>query len=191
MTGYETEYSDWTPSTDDAGHTFMLELEELDYVNESTYREQITFNGYVNDAGYVFVNYTDALDETIGTNISIYEYNTTTGNGTLLYWDNRTGNNDFTFNVLGSNISNCFEVTLYLDHVSFGNVTDSFFVCGSDRPYINITNRTWLDDLFDTNYGDNPWNIDFPQFHYRMGIDRCNHPVNVYCTWCTCSVVHT
>lgn len=159
-TGYITKYENFIPDPDYSGiyypKTFMIYYEGGEYENETTYNVIMTFEGYVNVTGYVFVNYTDILNETISTNICIYEHNTTTGNVTVLVWDNRTGASNFTFNHSGD-VYNCFEVVMTLAHETFENITDLFIVCGWERPYISITNKTWFDNLFDTIFGENPF----------------------------------
>lgn len=170
-TGYVPRTDDWIPSDVIFTRTFRLKLEEEEYENETTYNEAVTFEGYVDSSGYVHVNYTDSLNETTSTNICIYEHNTTTGNATVFYWDNRTNENDFTFNVLG-NTSNCYEAVLSLVHTTFGTVTDSFIICGDERPYINISDQTWADALFEANYGTNPfgWSNFFGFFILLAGV---------------------
>lgn len=170
-TGYQTATPDYIPDDVIFTKTFRLLLDEIEFENETTYNEAVTFEGYVGSSGYVYVNYTDSLNETTSTNICIYEHDTTTGNATVFYWDNRTNENDFTFDVLG-NTSNCYEVVLSLVHTTFGTVTDSFIICGDERPYINISDQTWADALFEANYGTNPfgWSNFFGFFILLAGV---------------------
>ena len=119
-TGYKQEIADYIPSTEIFTHTFMLEYENTTLPPSHVYAEEITFEGYIDrTAGVLYLNFTDRLEETITTEINIWEINET-GTRTLFTTDTRYADQDFQLAVPGINNSNIYEVILTHNHTSFG-----------------------------------------------------------------------
>lgn len=161
--GLERKTANFRPSDLIFTRTFKMYYIPPEYSNETSFGNAVTFNGYVNNSGIVFVNYSDNTLGTISARICVYV--STSSNydqGFLIACKTFTGNNDFQFNtsiygVQGLSSEDCFEVLLYLEHEIFGNVTDQFITCGEDKPYRDLTNKTRFDNLFELNYGSNPF----------------------------------
>lgn len=157
--GYETELTKWIPDPDFYGiyypKIFRMELSEHDYENETTYTTQVTFEGHIYTNNTMVVNYTDAMAATVSTNICIYEINTSTNATTVLMWDNRSGASSFSFSLL-INRANCYEVALTLNHGTFGNITDTLFLCGPGRPHQQQRNQGDDENLFTSVLRNNP-----------------------------------
>jgi len=163
--GYVTERFIFNPIpivyVEDRYFTFQLSFTEEDYDNETIYDEIITFNGYISGTT-LYINYTDTSSLTINTAINVYEYNTSnTSVVKFCSQDSRTGIHSFQISKT-INSSNCYEVTLDLNHTTFGYIHGSFIVCGRTT----LTSKTTFDNLFDINFGYNPfgWSNTFGLF---------------------------
>ena len=100
----------WIPTALLYTKTFMLEFEDPPISSDKVYNEEITFNGYINrTTSVLYVNYSDNLNETIDTQIYIYEYNYSTQTETLFHSDSRTGENSFQ---ISESINNSNKITL-------------------------------------------------------------------------------
>jgi len=148
LTGYETEYSDWTPSTSDTGHVFQLEYLEVE-VQEPD--DMPTFNGTRTNT-----TLTLTFDNRAGTitnmQFYVYEINISTGNETLFY-SNTTATGDFTVVVSSLTRNNSYRVVLYYNHSLFGFQKMTLFFQGVYTP---LTTPTEVNTLFQANYGTNP-----------------------------------
>jgi len=71
----------------------------------------------------IFVNYTDAMNQTINATISIYLVNGTTGNLILIGTQMYIGNNTFNYVLLGTNTSCDYKVYLFFNHSVYGSQT--------------------------------------------------------------------
>jgi len=161
LTGYETEYSDWTPSTSETGHVFQLVREEVP-INASDWRDSILFNGYV-DGGIVYVNYTDSLTETINVTIQIQYFS----NNTYItaYWYNSTSSS-FQHNQ-AINTSYHWRILLYCNHTTFGYIVASFHIEPRNQ---SLATADRLEAMFTTIFGENNlgW-INFIAFFVLIG----------------------
>jgi len=153
--GYQTTISDYIPSRLIFTQEFRLLLGSTEYYNETTINEIITFEGDVDAAGLIYVNYTDILSQTLTTNICIWELNTTTGNRTVVDWDNRSADSSFQY-INTVDTTNCYEIGLWMTHTLFGYYNTTFFICGPDRRNVTLSNQTWVEALFEANYGTSP-----------------------------------
>jgi len=162
---YNTEVFDFFPIpityVEDRYFTFQLDFTETGYQNETMYDETITFNGYISGTT-LYINYSDTSSLTTNTAVNIYEYNSS--NATVVLFcteDSRTG--DHSFQITKTITSgNCYEVTLNLNHTTFGYTHSSFIVCSRTT----LTTKTDFDTLFDINFGYNPfgWSNTFGLF---------------------------
>jgi hypothetical protein len=152
-TGYETEYADYIPSDEIFTHTFRMDFDDDEPTEPYVEGEEITFNGYTSGTT-LYVNYTDALDETLNSSIYIYEVNYSTLTTTL--YDSNTETTSNNYQITSTiNISNSYVVYLHLNHTTFGYVFYSLFFEAINET--TFTNQTFFDDLFDLNYGANPF----------------------------------
>ena len=146
---------------EDRYHTFRIDHSEIDYEEPHVYSEEITFNGFLDHiANELCVNFTDATGNTTDTAIYIYEYNYTTFNATLIHTDIRTGDNDFQI-CTSVNSSNMHYAILFHNHSDFNYVKQTLYFEGyntsdADVDY-PITTQEVRDNLFDLNYGTNPF----------------------------------
>ena len=174
--GYDSvSGQDWTPVyieySDDRYKTFQLEFTEQDYDNATSYSYCIIFNGYIS-GGTAFVNYTDSCTNTIDTAFYVYEFNHSTNTSSLYSsWSNSSVNDmvvSFTVNT-----SNSYTVVLFLNHSSFGFVSNSFILGGHPWGYNKdvLTSKTEFNNVFDI-LGDNPfgWANVFGIFMLLVGL---------------------
>jgi len=150
-TGYETEYADYTPTSNVRTKTYQLSLESIDIIDEYSFDEEISLTASMNSSGYINISYTDSLSNTTTLNLTLYENNTDTG----VYWYNTTSNS-FTTNTSALSINVSYQLYAVLDHVNFGNVTLFIYIPGYDMDYRDITNASRFDELFEI-LGSNPF----------------------------------
>jgi len=118
--GYKSQYADWIPDTEIFTHTFMMEYEDVIPPPAYVYAEEVTFEGYVDRVTRIlYLNFTDNLDQTIGTTIHIWEINET-GFKVLFHTDIRLGDNSFQLTVPMINESNTYQVVLTHNGTIFG-----------------------------------------------------------------------
>ena len=149
--------NDWIPKyiefTDDRYKTFQLEFEDIEPYPPAVYGEEITFTATRTDGCILYVNYTDALGETIDTQIYVYEYNLTNTEWVLIHTNTTTGESDFGFTVT-VNCTDNYRITLHHNHTTFGYQTQTLFV---DAERDTVTDQATGDNLFTLNYGWNPF----------------------------------
>jgi len=149
--------NDWIPKyiefTDDRYKTFQLEFEDIEPYPPAVYDEEITFTAIRTDGCILYVNYTDALGETIDTQIYVYEYNLTNTEWVLIHTNTTTGIDDFGFTIT-VNCTDNYRITLHHNHTTFGYQTQTLFV---DAEIDTVTTQARGDDLFTLNYGWNPF----------------------------------
>jgi len=170
--GYINKTDNWItdPENYGLGNPLIIQIAlEIPVLPEITYNEAVTFNGYMDAAGIIYVNYTDSTNQTISTSIRVYALIT----NTTIYWDNRTSDSDFSFWVAGGNTSLIYRVELELHHTTFGvhSPTDFFDVGGFLR---NLTSAAFFNALFVANYGTSPggfgWSNLFGFFVLVVGV---------------------
>jgi len=152
-TGYQDEIINFIPNHNTLSYEFLMNFKEVDYSNETSYYTAITFNGFIED-GTLYVNYTDSLSLTDNTMIRVFMVNSSDNTSTLVGTDIRTYVNSFQYSLSGCNTSNSYRVVLYLNHSTFGYVIDFFIITPDDR---GITSEDRFNDLFEWNYGTNPF----------------------------------
>ena len=142
----------WTPTSSEYAKTFMLEFEEDEYLPGESELEEIIFNGYIS-GNILYINYSDNMNETINTQIYIYETNHSTTNTVLFDSNSKTGYNSFqvSFNI---NTSNTYTVILHYNHTTFGYQSRTIIFEGE---YDTVTTQSKGDLLFELNYGTNPF----------------------------------
>jgi len=164
--GYDNYYTSFMISPLREGYEFRLEssMDDFEFMNETDFHSDIRFNGHIQGTN-LFVNYTDYDTNTSDTNIYVYEINSTLGNLSLFGTDYRLGDNNFQVTFTGINITNCYQVILFLNHSTYGFHRMEFILC-ADVPGRNITSKTIWDTLFDNNFGGNPfgWSNTFAFF---------------------------
>ena len=135
---------------------FIMQAISYYYLNETAWHEEIDFTYEI--ANYnLYVNYTDHLENTSDTNIIIYEINNDTGVITQYDTSSESGVDSWTYNIAIDD-KNCYWIILHVNHTNFGYIIDDDnFVCGGNQTYVNITSKTTFDDLFDINFGYNPF----------------------------------
>lgn len=155
---YLTENAPWSPDPDYYGiyypKIFVMEYEEITIEEPETPAEAITFNGYINSTGYLFINYTDAMGQTLNTSICVYEINLSTGLESVLTWFNGTTDADFQHIISNSSIntSNNYRIVINYNHSKFGHQRQMFLLHGGFSP---LTTQTDTDNIFVV-YGTNP-----------------------------------
>jgi len=165
-TGYTNNSAYWTTDPNNYGMSnpkiIQLALIEPSFVNETSFNEAISFTATMDDTtGVINISYSDSLEGTQTTNIIIYQ------NGSSWYYDNRTDDNSFQFDVTG-NTTKTYEIVLTVYHAVFGLDTTSIslYVIGPDVPGRNLTNTTTFNNFFTNVFGDNSlgWAAIFVQF---------------------------
>ena len=156
--------------------TFTLTATETDFENETSYEEDILFNGHlVNANNTICINYTDRSAGTTDTTIHVFVTNHTTNLTTLLQTDSRTGDNSFQV-WISINTSNTFTAYLNLNHSVYGYVHDSVIIPGHpwtrEDEDLSTTTTTEFDTLFDNILGSNPfgWSALFGVFILLAGL---------------------
>ena len=148
--GFKTEYSDYRPSNSIFTHEFEMEFVDESYLNMSSFGENITFNGYISGNNLI-VNFSDNSNLTLNTFIVVYEINGSTGNITHFFNDTNTSYDiQLTIPV---NISNCYNVVLYLNHTVFGFTKKSFNICVTTK----LTSDNDFDNYWDAILKSNPF----------------------------------
>jgi len=146
---------------------YVMSFTSIDYDNESDWQDEIGFTGYLS-GDTLYVNYSDSSTNTVNTSLIVYEINGSSYN--QIGWDNRTSDNSFQYSQSGVNSSNCYEVHLFLNHSDYGYMALYLIICPDTRDYRDLTNKSFWDDLFDLNYGSNPfgWSNCFAFFIMTM-----------------------
>jgi len=146
---------------------YVMTFTSIDYDNESDWQDEIGFTGYLS-GDTLYVNYSDSSTNTVNTSIIVYEINGSSYN--QIGWDNRTGDNSFQYSLSSVNSSNCYEVHLFLNHSDYGYIALYLIICPGSMDYRDLTNKSTWDDLFDLNYGTNPfgWSNCFAFFIMTM-----------------------
>jgi len=152
--GYITEIVDYIPSSLIFTHTFRIEFEIEEFEEEVVFNEVVDYEGYVNGS-MLYINFSDALNETIDATIHVYEYNHSTGNTTLIASYTRYVR-VFQINTT-INTSNTHYAYLHLNHSTFGYVTVRLTFPGVREKTAPITTDTKINTLFTHNYGSNPF----------------------------------
>jgi hypothetical protein len=148
--------NDYIPNTAIFTKTFRLISEEGTYQPEDVYSEEIIFEGYVDrSANRLYINYSDAMEETINTSLYIYEYNYSTLATNSLLSQGRTGEDSFSVN-LSINISHMHYAVIHINHETFGNVTQTLYFEGTHPTNDTLTTQSLTETLFELNYGTNP-----------------------------------
>jgi len=171
-TDYQTAIYDLHPVTidytEDRYHVFMLEYGEIEYDNETSYAECLTFTGeYSGNTGYVNFTWGGIYCGTISNfSIWVYEINTTSNVTSYLYSYNDTAHSAaITFNI--DNLSNNFYVKLFLNSTVFGNHWNTLYVTLSpkERGY-SYTSISEFEDFFEEIFGSNSlgWGATFGIF---------------------------
>jgi hypothetical protein len=155
-TGFESRVDDWITDPVYYGlsypKTIQMSLTESVYTNETTFNEAVTLAASMSDTGVITVSYSDTLEETISTCITIYY----SDNLTAFHYDNRTGEDSFSFDVYDANTSLTYQVVFVIHHTTFGEQSVVLYIVGGDSPYSSLTNTTRFDNLFTANYGTSP-----------------------------------
>ena len=131
---------------------FHLSAEYVSYENETIYNENIFFTAEMSTTT-LYVNYTDISGNTTNTYINIIEINNSDNSYTFFDDESRTGENSWAYTNNDINSSNCYFVVLHLNHSIFGYQIEEHVVC----IHTPLTSKTIFDNLFDANYGSNPF----------------------------------
>jgi len=149
---YKTGTSYWTPSRELLVKTFMIEFEDEEPEQPDIPLEEIRFT--LERAGTtLFINYTDAMGETINTTVYVWgedQY----GTQTLLHTDIRTGESSFAFTVTSVNSSHSFKAILYYNHTTFGEQSAIVVIHGD---WETPDQGSAFNDLVNALVGSHPW----------------------------------
>jgi len=112
--GYETEYSDWTPSTSAEGHIFQLEHSAPTEPTEYLFINVIEFTANAYRNGSINIQYSDSSSLTTDTQFYLYEsYDFT---DTRIDAETRTSENTISYWVTGLNMTRMHYVHLTFNH---------------------------------------------------------------------------
>lgn len=151
--GYQEEIVDYVPSDLIFTHTFRLDFAEITQPDPYIESEEITFEGYISGTT-LYINYTDNLEQTLNSQIYIYVVNYSTLTTTLHTYNTATTSNDYQITTT-INTSNAHIAYLHYNHTTFGYITHSLFFEATNTT--TFTNQTYFDELFELNYGTNPF----------------------------------
>jgi len=129
---------------------YIMKYHVIDFKNEPSFKETITFTGELNN-DVLYINYTDISGNTTDTYFNIIEINGSTNVYSFFNSASNTNENNIRL-MYDANDSNCYFVTLYVNHTDFGFFVLDLVICNS-----SITSKTVFNSLFDANYGSNPF----------------------------------
>jgi len=136
-TGYEYSVTDWVtdPNYHGLSYPLVIQLEqEEDDFDDYHFDDWVSWNASINATDYLFVNFTDSLNNTDDFTVLIWEYNHSTGAFTNFSW-NRTTYSNYTDN-MSINSSNTYYVYLFLNHSNFGYLKFQKVFVGGYTPAI-------------------------------------------------------
>jgi len=157
----------WTPTTLLYVKTFMLEFEDVEPEEPEIPSEEIVFNGYISGS-VLYINYTDGINDTINTNILVYELNHSTNIESFYTSFSDTTNAAFQVNT-SINTSNTYRVVLHYNHSYWGYQKQTILFNGNWTP---PTTQDDSNNLFTLVYGFNPfgWTNTLMWFFMLVGL---------------------
>jgi len=151
--GYVTVIYTFTTNPIVYVHTMMMYFEDIVVEEDVYFWDMITFEGFINSTDYLWVNFSDIMNETSDYQLWIWCYNHSS-HATYLYANASDVNSyEFSYNV-SVNTSNTYIVTLSLNHTTFGGQEHSLLFEGTFTP---LTTATSVDDLLQANFFYNPF----------------------------------
>jgi len=128
--GYEDEISDWIPSDLLFTHTFMMDYLETgippDYI-------EIVFVGERSGAT-IYMNFTDAMGETINSTTYLFYFNETTGLLNLVTSFSNTSESNISYVFHSTNTSLDYRVLMFFNHTVYGPQTRSVILSRIGTP---------------------------------------------------------
>jgi len=131
--GFENQVANWVPSSLLFTHTFVMQYTDAEPISPHNPLEDIDFTFELSGTT-LYVNYSDAILETINSQVYIYEINTSTADITRIHTDTRTGEHSFSFTVTNVNISNSYKAIIHYNHSSFGHQAITLVIHGYYTP---------------------------------------------------------
>jgi len=137
--GYQDSIgNDWIPKyiefSDDRYKTFQILFEEIVPQPPDIEPENIVFEGYISGDNILYLNYTDSLEETLNTTITVYEINLSTGIESVFGTNTTSNVNSFQVSFSSINTSNTYKVILFYNHTTFGYQTKTLIFSGDFNP---------------------------------------------------------
>jgi len=152
--GYEDAISEWITDPVYYGLSYpkiiQMEFIDVEPTPPVIEPEEISFTGYIED-DILYLTYLDNTNQTLNTQIYIYEIDSTTGDTSLNYTDSKTSNMSFTISIT-VNTSNSYVVHLFHNHTTFGGQKRTLTF---DAEYISTNSEEKLDSLLDVLIGEN------------------------------------
>jgi len=157
--GYQDSIgNDWIPKyiefSDDRYKTFQILFDEIVPQPPDIEPEEIIFEGYISGDNILYLNYTDSLEETLNTTITVYEINLSTGIESVFGTNTTSNVNSFQTSFSSINTSNTYKVILFYNHTTFGYQTKTLIFSGDYTP---STSAAKLNTLLTAIIGTNPF----------------------------------
>lgn len=193
-TGYQEEYSDWTPKIDEDSHIFqMLLLEEETIPVEIT--DVIVLEGTLHTNNTIYIRYYDRYDETIDTSFRVYEIYNKTATYKAIY--NGTTERSLNIWLSVTNVSRQHIVIMDLNHTTLGYVENHTVAISRIRIPSDKVPGSWLESRWTGTMGSfeygyiNVFMIYFPAVALLLIIGYAGEAAlgtliaSLYCGWIT------